>query len=447
MFVLWAFALLAYSNSFGTGLLLDNRQAILEDARVQAWNATNLEQVFTHDYWNQRTISTLYRPVTTLSFLFNYTVLGNGPNPAGYHWVNFALHSANVLLVYLWGLLLFEEFAPAFALAAVWAVHPVLTESVTNVVGRADLLATLGVLAGLLCHVHAASATGRRKALYLAALALSVAVGAFSKENAAVVVAAMVLYDVAYREKASWGARLSGYIAAIVPVAVFAAVRAKVLAAMPESIPPFYDNPLTGPDFWASRLTAFKVLAKGFGLILWPRHLSIDYSYNQIPLFGWHLETWEDWKAPLSLILCVAAAAIAMACYRRHKPAFFFILFTFAALAPTANIFITIGTIFGERFLYLPAIGAIACAVYFVFHAAGRWKEQFPSARKAAPAFFVLVALVFAARTWARNLDWADELSLWTSAAEASPGSYKTHMDLASTWLGVKAADPDRAIQ
>ena len=37
----------------------------------------------------------------------------------------------------------------ALAIALLWAVHPLLTESVTNIAGRADLLAALAVLSGL----------------------------------------------------------------------------------------------------------------------------------------------------------------------------------------------------------------------------------------------------------------------------------------------------------
>ena len=69
--------------------------------------------------------SGLYRPITTLSFLFNYSVLGNGTDPSGYHWVNLLLHFLNVLLVYVLGLRLLKSFWPSVFLAAIWAVHPV----------------------------------------------------------------------------------------------------------------------------------------------------------------------------------------------------------------------------------------------------------------------------------------------------------------------------------
>ena len=170
---LWAFALLAYSNSFRAGLSLDNAWVIQEDSRIHAATSENARLILTQDYSYKNSSSGLYRPLTTFSYLVNYAILGGGSRPAGYHWVNFALHAVNILLVYWLGLLLFQEMGPAWALAAVWALHPILTESVTNIVGRADLLAGFGVLAGLLCHAKSAAASGRRKLAWLAALMLA----------------------------------------------------------------------------------------------------------------------------------------------------------------------------------------------------------------------------------------------------------------------------------
>ena len=103
----------------------------------------------------------LYRPFTTLTYLFNYAAFGEGPNPAGYHVVNYAIHSMNATLVFLLALPLFGEIVPAFAMAAIWAVHPALTESVTNIVGRADLLGAFGLLAALLCFTRSRESVGR----------------------------------------------------------------------------------------------------------------------------------------------------------------------------------------------------------------------------------------------------------------------------------------------
>ena len=54
-----------------------------------------------------------HRPLTTLSYLFNYAVLGQQEQPAGYHSINFILHAVNVLLVYVLALRLVRLFWPS----------------------------------------------------------------------------------------------------------------------------------------------------------------------------------------------------------------------------------------------------------------------------------------------------------------------------------------------
>jgi tetratricopeptide (TPR) repeat protein len=432
---LWAFALLAYSNSFRAGFVFDNNSMILRDSRVHAVTSENLRLILTQEYWYKTATSILYRPLTTFSYLLNYAIFGNGPHPAGYHWVNFALHAINIALVYLLGLLLFREMELkerlALALAAVWAVHPVLTESVTNIVGRADLLAGFGVLAGLLCHVHGGTASGGRKLAWLAGLAGATAIGLFSKESAVVVLAAMLIYDLAFHQ--TWRARASGYLALAVSFLAFFYVRGQVLAKLAGGPIPFVDNPLVDAGFFSARLTAIKVVGKYLWLLLWPSHLSCDYSYNQIPL-----STWGDWKALAAVAACVALAAVAIACYRRSKPVFFCIAFFFAALAPTSNMLIFIGTIMAERFLYLPSIGFAGCLVLAVYAVCRRLPA-------AAPAALAVVCVAFAARTYTRNFDWYDDQSLWSSATQSSPASYKPHALLASYLLTAKEARLDTA--
>src|SRR5207248_5905120 len=89
------FTLFAYSNSFHALFLFDNDHAILKDPRVQAVTSDNIRRILTHSYWEANPTG-LYRPLTTLSYLFNFAVLEDGPNPPGYHWINFILHAVNI---------------------------------------------------------------------------------------------------------------------------------------------------------------------------------------------------------------------------------------------------------------------------------------------------------------------------------------------------------------
>ena len=95
---LWLCALLPYLNSFRDGLPFDNQIAIVQDNRIHAATWANIDTILTTQYWFRGGATGLYRPLTTLSYLFNYAVLGNGTDPAGYHCINFLLHAINVAL-------------------------------------------------------------------------------------------------------------------------------------------------------------------------------------------------------------------------------------------------------------------------------------------------------------------------------------------------------------
>ena len=414
--IIWLAVLAAYANSFQAGLPLDNRLIVLQDSRIASASPANLTLIFNQEYWYVLPGNGLYRPLTTLSLLFNYAVLGNGKDPAGYHIVNFLLHGVNASLLYLLGWMLFQRRTQAAILAGLWAVHPVLTESVTNVVGRADLLAGLGVLAGLLCYIRAAESE-ERKIAWLAGACAALTVGIFSKESAIVLVPLAVAYDLIFGAPGQWRKRAMGYAALAAPCLFFLAVRLQVLPDFSNKFPPI-DNPLVVAGFWSAKLTAIKVIGKELWLLVWPARLSSDYSYNQIPLFQWRLDRWETWKAFLSLAVCLAAVGIAIRFYRRNRPLAFFIAFFFIALAPTANILMPIGTIMAERLLYLPAVGFAGCLAVVLCRAPGR----------AAVAAAIAIGLVFSARTFARNFDWKDDVTIWASAAANSPNSNKAHI-------------------
>jgi hypothetical protein len=425
MLALGALVLAAYSNSFQAGLVFDNSKVILQDARIRAATSENVRLILTEGY-NSNT-SGLYRPLTTFSYLLNYAVLGNAIHPEGYHWVNLTLHAANVLLVYLLGILVWGESAPAFALAALWGVHPLLTESVTNIVGRADLLAAFGVLAGLLCYLRGAAATGRTKLLWWAAMLAAQTIGIFSKENAAILPGVMLLYDLTWRARSGWRERAVAYAALILPLAAFFYAR----GAMRMHISPV-DNPLANADFWTARLTAIKVIGRYLWLFVWPSGLSADYSYNAVSIFGWHAVQWEDAQALIALAVCLACALLAVRWRRTRKPLFFFLAFFFVALLPASNLVVLIGSIMAERFVYLPSIGLAGCVVAAVSLLARQARlPRLPAPRTAWIALGFL-CLACAARTYTRNFDWLDERSLWTSAVNVCPESAKAHYNLAN---------------
>ena len=424
---------LAYSNSLSGGFVLDNRGALLEDPRLRELTAQNLGLIFKHTYWWPNGEAGLYRPFTTLSYLFNYAVLGNAQSPAGYHWINLLLHLGNVFLVYALLRRLLRSFWPAVFTAALWAVHPALTESVTYMVGRSDLLAGAAVLGGLVMYRRATESVGRRSVLWLGGLAAITTLGAFSKENAVVIVALLALFEfTGWKERKPGRTFVLGCVATLVPIAVMLGLRTAVIAASaPAEFPPT-DNPMVGAGFWVGRLTATKIVARYLALTFWPVRLSSDYSYNQIPLFHGGLAEY----ALCGAILLVAL--LALSSYQWNRTVFFLMGFAAITFLPTSNLLILIGTDMAERFLYLPAIGLMAALVMAIYAAGGRL-----SFARYVPVVLCVITIAFAVRTWLRNADWQDDRTMGEVSIRTSPNSFKVHRQLAAVLYGDGEKDSD----
>ena len=430
-----AIAFVVYFNSLTAGFPLDSLFAAQQDARIQSATAENLKAIFTQDYWYPLFRSGLFRPVTTLTFLFNHAILGNGANPAGYHAINLLLHIGNSWLVFAIALRLLSQPWPAFLAAALWVVHPVNTEAVTNLVGRADELAAMAVLGGLLIYIRSGSLEGRKRWIAAAALFAVSMLGLFSKEVAIVLIATMALWDLV-RGPGSWPewmtSRWPYYAAVLISAAIFFAARARVFGSAPPSEFPMVDNALIAAPFWMARLTACKVLLLDLGLLIFPWALTSDRSYNQIPVVsGFDAAAWGG--------LLIAAAVLAIVIARRRKdPVMFWCAGFFGiALLPSSNLAILAGSIMAERFLYLPAAAfAIAVAALISRSAA--------AARL--PLILGVVIALFGVRAIARNGNWQDVDALASHDVRVAPGSFKLHSLLAEALVEKGADNVDRAL-
>lgn len=431
--ILAALTTVVYSNSFSAGFVLDNKGLLLQDPRIRDLTWDNIRLILQHTYWWPTGESGLYRPLTTLSYLFNYAFLGNANSPAGYHWVNFLLHLGNVFLVYALLRKLLREVWPAFFATALWAVHPVLTESVTNMIGRSDLLSGMGVLAGFLAYLKSTETRGTRRMAWLGGLMAATALAVFSKESGVTLLGIIVVYELVWRkERRQARAMIYGGIAALVPISVMLIQRWRVLAASPPAEFPCIDNPIACAGFLTGRLTALRIIPRYLWLTVCPFRLASDYSYAQIPLAR---GTWQDW-AVCALALTLGLLVVGL--YWWNRTAFFFASFAAIAFAPTSNLVVPIGAIMAERFLYIPSIGLLAGLVMLVGYAGKSvaWKQL-------APAVLGVLVVVFSVRTWVRNGDWQNELTMAEACVRDSPNSYKGHLLLGYVLDAARAPGSD----
>jgi len=427
-------AVLPYLNAFGHAFVRDDEVIIRDNAGLRSLPA--LREALLSNYWGEAAADAQWRPLALLSWAANYAA--GGLRTAGYTAVDLAIHAGACLALLRLALSLGASRLAATAAALLFAVHPVHTEAVTGFVGRADTLATLFVLLALLWHRRAAAcsvANGSVAARALATLFLALAL--LTKESA---VAALLLIPAM-----DWLAPVQGpegrpagvrarlrrdyALYAAVAVAYFAA-RFAVLGTLsrdPDTILPAF-NPLVperptplgdlrgaGP---AERLlTPFALVAEAARLLVWPAHLSMDYSFEQLPLAG----SLFDWRVLLGLL--VMALALAAVLRRRRAPALAFAAaFALLAWLPTANLLFPIGTLFAERLLYLPSAGALLALALLLDRLAGRPRWRAPVIGLTAVALLAL-----GARTWARNPAWRDSGAVTAAMVADAPASFLSH--------------------
>ena len=157
-------AVIAYANSFRVPLLLDDVLAVKQNASIRhLWPLTAVFR--TPEY-----SGTSGRPLLNLSFALNYAV--GGQKVWGYHAVNFVLLllSGLTLMGIVRRALLSARFNSRYTgsadllaaiIAALWTVHPLLTESVTYISERAEVLMGLFYLLTLYCFIRWSATSGR----------------------------------------------------------------------------------------------------------------------------------------------------------------------------------------------------------------------------------------------------------------------------------------------
>jgi len=417
---LFALVLLAYANSLGNRLAGDSDFLIAHDPRLQSLTWDNLALIFSKGYWWPMAGDLIYRPVATLSLLLNHALVGASGGPFWFHLVNLLLHAANVWLVWKLAARLLKNSSAAWCAAALWAVHPIATEAVDNVVGRADLLAAMAVLAGLSIYCQATAQSGPLRWLALFAVT---AVGAFSKENAAVLPGLMLLFDFAYGNPAGLRTRqrLAAYAATVGAVAMLLAARIAVFASLPSPPVFFMDNVIRTLPNLNRLFNAQRIIGIDLWLLVWPAGLVSDRSFDAIrPV------EWSNPLAWLSLAVLVALFALALVLRARSPLAFWLPAFLALTLLPTSNLLIQIASVMADRFLYLPSV-AFAIAV-----AAMAWRYLPP---RVASVTLGLLLLLYTGRTWERNADWYDNFTLGLADVRTAPRSVRLHDMLAKAWF------------
>lgn len=435
----WSYALV-FSLAIGVYLNTLDNEFVFDDSRLVVNNkdirGLNLVEIFSHDVGGlpkghpEHTGS--YRPITILSYAFNYSL--GGLRAGGFHLVDIVLHGCCSILCFLVCRRLFESWQWAFGVAVLFALHPVHTEAVANITGRSEALAGCFFFIGLLAHIKYRS-EGRKPLLAVVSMCYLSAV--LSKESAITFFGAVLLYDFVFVSGDSTSPRSSRpKVVLYAPYVCMGAIAIAYLfiryLAVGELVRVPYtevENPMVFAPLRERWLTRFYLLTEYSRLLAWPISLSADYSFNQIPLLSI-----KDPRNVVTALVLGTYTALLYWSFDREKILFFGLAFIAVTFSVTANIFIPIGTLIGERLLYLPSFGFCVALGWAGQKAQTIWTGPF--SKKTLLVAVVAVSALFAVRTFSRNEDWRTNQSLFESAEKASPNSVKVNYNLGHLYAG-----------
>ena len=452
LLIILLFSLLPYLNTLDGDLVHDDKFAILENPDIS--NQIDVASVFRNDFWGTP-IQTpkshkSYRPLTILSFKLNHYF--HGFSPRGYHLINLLIHSLNSLLLFIlsYSYIYKNDIQLSLSCASLFASHPIHTEAVAGVVGRAELLACLAFLTTLLLyHVCMSERHPTFQVFLLTSVGMLTGVATLCKENGITVLGVCGLIDLAiysrhnlktagvYLFKSEYSNALnccksflmrSLYLLSSLVLIVYVRI-----VIQGRELPNFLDE--DNPASFSSPLT--KLLSYNYIyfvntlLLFMPSRLSYDWQMGSIQL----VHELSDERNLCSLLLWVVLFCLILRLSYpwitsnsvSHNPLIYSLVLLIVPFIPSSNIFLRVGFVLAERVLYLPSIGLCICIPFgFVL-----LLNKFKIPRIFSLSIFMIVIL-FSLKTYQRNRVWLSRESLFVSGIRDMPNNAKMHYNYAN---------------
>ncbi len=430
---------LAYHNTFSVPFLFDDNSSIRDNPTIRS-----LATAWSPPATGGLTVSG--RPLLNFSLALNYALSGTAV--WSYHLLNLLIHAAA-------GCTLFgvvrrtlltvgrdfqippmtpawrgSETPPykqdatwlALAVALLWTLHPLQTESVTYIVQRAESLVGLMYLLTLWCFIRSAEPGAAKIWAPLAFFACLL--GMAAKEVMVTAPVMIALYDRiflsdAWREVWQKRGRLHLALVAtwlLLAWLVFSTGNRGGTAGLGGEVSP-----------WAYALTQIGAVVHYLRLAAWPQPLVFDYG---TALAGGWGEVW--WQA---FVLLPLAAASLWAAWR-GKAAGWCGVFFFAVLAPSSSFMPVVTQTMNEHRVYLALAAVVTLAVTGLYSLWGR--RSF--------VVFAVVAVALTVVTIRRNQDYRTELALWEDTVLKRPGNARALGSLGAVHQSEGRLDQARAV-
>lgn len=424
--ILLAAGLIAYANSFSGAFVFDDIGGIVDNPHVRRlWPL-----IFTLQA--PPDAPSAGRPVIAYSLALNYFF--GALNPWGYHLFSVVMHWINACLLCAilrrtFSIQRFSQKAKdasaglALSITLVWLAHPLLTESVTYVSQRTELVVSFFILAALYCAIRAAFSA--RYKIWRATAVACCFLGTLSKEVMAAAPLIIFAYDAVFLSS-SWRKALKPKPVFYTSLALTWIPLAWIIATNPRPLTVSVDSArwLTPLDY---ARTQCGIILHYLRLAVWPNPLTLDYT-------NWPVS--QTWAAALPHLATIAGLiAVTLWALCRQPGLGFAGAWFFLILFPSSGVVPIVGELAAERRMYLPLAAVVALAVLAVWKAA-RYLLSGEVLRRWAYRIMVAVCVIFfAQRSALRNKDYVTEVVLWQKTVAQQPESSFAHASLCAALL------------
>ncbi|XP_019519235.1 PREDICTED: transmembrane and TPR repeat-containing protein 4 isoform X2 [Hipposideros armiger] len=479
-------SLVCFARSYDGDFVFDDSEAIINNKDLRA--ETPLGDLWHHDFWGSRLTSNTshksYRPLTVLTFRINYYLSG-GFHPVSFHVVNILLHGGiSMLLVDVFSVLFGGlhytsrgrrlNLAPRSSLLAalLFATHPVHTECVAGVVGRADLLGALFFLLSFLGYCKAFRESNKEGAHSTFWVLLSILLGAVAmlcKEQGITVLGLNAVFDilvigklnvleivqkVLHKDKSLENIgvlRNGGLLFRMTLLALGGAgvlyMRWRIMGTGPPAFTEV-DNPASFADSMLVRAINYNYYySLNAWLLLCPWWLCFDWSMGCIPL----IKSAGDWRviALAALWFCLIGLMCQALCSEdshRRRILTLGLGFLIIPFLPASNLFFRVGFVVAERVLYLPSAG-YCMLLTFGFGALSKHTKK----KKLIAALVLGILFLNTLRCVIRSGEWRSEEQLFRSALSVCPLNAKyadlnRHVDALNAWRNATVLKPEHSL-
>ena len=395
-----------FGNGIGGDFVFDDKIAVVGNPLIGS--SVNLPEIFTTPYFAYQPLPGLYRPLAIASYSINASIFG--VSPVSFHAVNIILHALTSLLIFIFFYRLSGRIT-AFSGFIFFMFLPIHVEDVTSIVGRAEILSLLFMTAALLFVLD------RKYVLSAAAFLLSL----FSKEMALSFVPIFVCLEYIWHKK-KIKLILKDSVYPVIALLLYSILRYAALGKyfLRNDATPVY-NPIKFAPFFEGLWTSFKVFYLYIEKIFFPVSLSIDYSFNQIPLVK---NPFHSIEALLGILIL---AGLIFSFFKIKSVLFRTgILIFLSSYFVISNWVFKTGTIMAERLMYAPTFGLALLAGMAFNHLYPKFKNK-----KLLYGLAIIVLGFYGFIIVDRNKDWLKEESLFKSAYAVAPNSIINQTNMA----------------